>query len=94
MNTSTRDNAKQIAQKIENLAKEVQVKLDNGGDFLSTANELTRNNLTFVFTLGEIFALEQVGSAKKVTATTVSNPNVTSKNYHNKRDSFGRFSKV
>lgn len=91
MSTSTRNDVKQIAQQIENLAKEVQSKLDNGGDFLSTANELVRNNVTFVFALGEVYAIEQSGAKKAVKAKTVSNPSGTSRNYHNKRDTRGRF---
>jgi hypothetical protein len=87
MNTTTRNDVKQLAATIEVLAKEVQSKLDTNGDFLSTANELVRNNLTFVFALGEVYALEQVGNpGKTVRATRVSNPN-----YHNLRDSRGRF---
>ena len=91
MSNNARADLKQFAQQIETLAKEVQIKLDNGGDFLSVANELTRNNLSLVFVLGEVCALEQAGSVKKVKATTVSNPNGTPRNYHNKRDSRGRF---
>jgi hypothetical protein len=88
---TTRNDVKQLAQQIETLAKEVQSQLDKGGDFLSTANELVRNNVTFVFALGEVYALEQVGSTPKKTvrATKVSNPN-----YHNVRDSHGRFMRV
>ena len=88
MNTTTRNDVKQLAQTIESLAKEVQSKLENNGDFLSTANELVRNNLTFVFALGEVFALEQVGVSKTVKATKVGNSN-----YHNVRDSLGRFTR-
>lgn len=92
MSNTTRNDVKQLAEKIEVLAKEVQSKLDNNGDFLTTANELVRNNLTFVFTLGEFYALQQVGTNKTVKATPVSNPNGTS-NWHNVRDSRGRFAK-
>jgi hypothetical protein len=89
MNTTTRNDVKQLAQTIESLAREVQNKLENNGDFLATANELVRNNLTFVFTLGEVFALEQVGhTGKTVKATRVGNSN-----YHNLRDSRGRFTR-
>lgn len=88
MYTTTRNDAKLLAQQIENLAREVQSKLDNGGDFLSVANELVRNSNTFVFSLGEIYALEQSGSNKKITTKTVYNPN-----YHNLRDKLGRFTK-
>jgi hypothetical protein len=90
-NITTRNDVKQLAEKIEVLAREVQNKLqNNNGDFLATANELVRNNLTFVFALGEVYALEQAGtSGKAVRATTVSNPSGT--RWHNIRDSRGRF---
>lgn len=89
MNTTTRNDVKQLAATIEVLAREVQSKLDANAEFLSTANELVRNNMTFVFALGEVHALEQVGSGgKTVKATRVSNSN-----YHNLRDNLGRFAK-
>jgi len=73
--TTTKNDVKQLAEKIEVLAKDVQSKLDTNGDWLGSANELTRNNLTFVFTLGEYFALQQVGSTKTVKATSVVSAN-------------------
>ena len=99
-----RDDVKQLAVKIENLAKEVQKKLFSGEDVLAVSNELVRNNATFVFTLGELYAIEQYGltntapaSSDKKPATIVSNPNNTKPatyyhKYHNVRDSYGRFS--
>lgn len=84
--TATRNTIKQMAEKIEVLAKEVQSRLSNDTDFMDAANELVRNNLTFVFTLGEVYALEQVGGGTKVKATKVGN-------YHNVRDNRGRFAK-
>jgi hypothetical protein len=93
-NTTTRNDVKQLAEKIELLAREVQSKLQSNGDFLATANELVRNNLTMVFALGEVYALEQVGSTGKTArATTVSNPSGISANWYNVRDSRGRFVK-
>jgi hypothetical protein len=88
MSNTTRNDVKQLAANIETLARDVQSKLDTDGDFLTAANELVRNNLTFVFTLGEFYALQQVGGNKTVKATKVSNGNA---NYHNVRDSRGRF---
>lgn len=90
MSNTTRNDIKQIAATIENLAKQFQNNLETGGDILVTANELARNSQTFVFTLGEFYALQQVGSTKAVTGTVVSNPRNTA-NYHNLRDSRGRF---
>jgi len=91
-NNTTRNDVKQLAEKIEVLARDVQSKLDTNGDFLTAANELVRNNLTFVFTLGEFYALQQTGTNKTVQGTPVSNPNGTS-GYYNVRDSRGRFAR-
>ncbi len=91
MSNTTRNDVKQLAEKIEVLAKNVQLKLDANADdalLLSVANELVRNNLTFVFTLGEFYALKQSGTNKKHIAKKVS-----MMNYHNVRDSFGRFTR-
>jgi len=92
MSDTVRNNVKKLTASIESLAKDVQSKLDNGSDFLDSANELVRNNLTLVFTLGEFYAL-QSDTTKTVKATTVSNPKGTAR-YHNVRDSRGRFCKV
>jgi len=89
MSNNTRNNVKMLAANIENLARDVQSKLDADTDFLVSANELVRNNLTLVFTLGELYALQQVGGSKTVTASSVNN----SRNYHNVRDPLGRFTR-
>jgi hypothetical protein len=66
--------------------------VDNNGDILGVANELVRNSQTFVFALGEVYALEQVGSqGKTVKATQVKAGNA---NYHNVRDNRGRFTRA
>lgn len=88
MYSVSRNDVKVLAQQIENLARDVQSKLDSGVDFLPSANELVRNATTFVFSVGEIYALEQTGKAKVAKVKSVSNPN-----YHNVRDSLGRFTK-
>jgi hypothetical protein len=88
-----RNELTKYAQQIESLAREVQNRLATGGDPLSVANELVRNSTTFVFTLGEMYALES-NSGKQVKAKSVSNPNQTPRNYHNKRDALGRFTRV
>jgi len=89
---TVRNEVKQVAQQIEALAREVQARIDAGTDPLMVANELARNSSTFVFVLGEMYALGQ-STGKKVKATTVSNPNNTSRNYHNLRDAQGRFTR-
>lgn len=83
----TRTALKQLAQQIENLAKQVQNKLAiPGADILGVANELVRNSSTFVFSLGQLHA-----QSPKRNATVVSNHNGTK--WHNHRDSLGRFAK-
>lgn len=86
MKQTTRSDIKVLAQQIENLAKEVQSSIDNNGDVIGTANELVRNSTTFVFALGEVYALEQAG----ITALKrrVGNPN-----YHNIRNARGQFAR-
>lgn len=94
---NTRNEIKQVAQQIEQLAKQVQSNLDQGKDIFGLANELARNSSTFVFTLGALYSLESQSNngSSKVITTTVSNPNQTaSRKYHNVRDSFGRFVRV
>lgn len=86
MSDTTRTELLKLASNIEQLAKEVQVKLNSDGDVLDVANELTRNNLTLAFTLGEHYALKDVTTGKTVKAKTVN-----TQNYHNLRDSRGRF---
>lgn len=92
--SATRNDIKQYAEKIEALAKEVQSKLDSGADYLPVANELVRNSNTLVFTIGEVYAIEHMSSTpKKVKATIVKAGNVA-RNYHNVRDSHGRFTRT
>jgi len=96
-NTNVRNAVSQIAQQIENLARQVQDKLAQGGDLIPVANELVRNSSTFTFALGELFALEEGVKTKRVKTTVVSNPSGTAQarpNYHNVRDSLGRFRRV
>lgn len=92
MKNSNRNEVNRLAQQIENLAKQVQDKLSQGADPIGVANELVRNSSTFVFALGEMYALE--GKSKLVRGTTVSNPNNINRNYHNVRDASGRFTRV
>lgn len=93
MNTTTRNDVKQIAANIQALAQQFQNNVDNNGDILGVANELVRNSQTFVFALGEVYALEQVGSTtgktNKATQVKAGNPN-----YHNVRDNRGRFTRA
>ncbi len=94
MYSATRNDVKKYAAQIEALAKEVQSKIDSNSDFMNQANELVRNSNTFVFALGEVFALEQTAlNVKPTTQTTVQATVVKAgnKNYHNVRDSYGRF---
>lgn len=98
-NSSTvRNEVSKLAQQIEELARQVQDRIAQGNDPLMVANELARSSSVFVFTLGEMYALEESSKAAKTTsvkATTVSNPsNTVRKNFYNVRDSLGRFTRV
>jgi hypothetical protein len=88
MNTTTRNDVKQLAATIEVLAKQMQDQLDGNSDFLGTANEIVRNNSILIFNLGELCALEQVGATGKTVRARPVNAN-----YHNLRDNRGRFIK-
>lgn len=90
---TVRNEVSNLAQQIENFARQVQDKIAQGSDPIQAANELVRSSSVLVFTLGEMYALEESG--KKVKTVTVSNPNNTAKrNYHNVRDSLGRFTRI
>jgi hypothetical protein len=86
MYSATKNDVKNLAAQLESLAKEVQSQITVGGDYLKVANELVKTKELFVFTLGEVYALDQVGKNKPVSvkAARVSRPY--------KRDSLGRFS--
>jgi hypothetical protein len=92
MYSATKNDIKTLAQQIENLAKEVATTIDSGGDVLSVANRLVRDSTTFVFTLGEVHAVEQL--AKSVSQPAVKKVSSVNANYHNVRDSLGRFKKA
>ena len=106
-NLEKRNDVRELVQKIESLAKEIQLKLTGDNDILTLSNELVRKNATFVFSLGELYALEQLkthapssndtASSFKPTGKTkitVVSPSslIDKKNYYNIRDSYGRFS--
>lgn len=89
MYSVTRDDVKSFAKQIETLAKTVQDNIDNGSSFLATANELVGKCTTLVFTLGEVYAVEQSSMKTKSTVSRKSNSN-----YYNVRDNKGRFARV
>lgn len=91
---TTRNEIKQLAKTLESLAREVQVKLDAGADILAVANEIVRSNSSFLFTLGEMYALEQLSNTRTVSTKRVASGSSNPRNYHNRRDSLGRFARV
>lgn len=96
-NNNVRNELTRLAQQIENLAAQVQSQLASGTDttgLIGSINEVVRNSSTLTFTFGELVALEGSGKSRKT--TVVSNPSGTkvNRNYHNVRDSFGRFTRV
>ena len=92
----TRNDVSVVAAKIETLSKELQNRLNSNGDFLTVGSELVRNPSLLTFALGELTATE-LGGKSQVTPVSVTPITVTVKspkrtvNYHNKRDSRGRF---
>lgn len=100
-NSNVRNEVNRLAQQIENLARQVQTQLASGSNatgLLGSINEVVRNSSTLTFTYGELCALEEstkTGS-RRVKTTVVSNPSgtKTNRNYHNVRDSLGRFTRV
>lgn len=85
MEQSTKQNLKELALKVENLARDLQLKVENDDDYLTAASDLTKSQMTLVFALGEVYGANKVvKTAAKV---------VKSGNYHNLRDKSGRFCK-
>lgn len=95
MQNSNRNEVKQLAKTMESLAHEIQVLLDSGAPILGVANELARNSSTFVFTLGGMYALDELGttSTKLAAKSTTSVSTSSLRNFHNVRDSLGRFTR-
>lgn len=93
MNSSTKHDVQVLAQQIENLARALQAQVTAGTDYLHTANELARNNLTLVFTIGEVYGTESAAK-KTVQGQVVSKTTrAPQQNYHNLRDDRGRFAR-
>ena len=95
---NVRNEVSRLAQQIENLARQVQTQIASGtqaNGLLGSINEVIRNSSTLTFALGELVALEDTGSKSRKT-TVVANPSGTkvNRNYHNVRDSLGRFTRV
>lgn len=90
--TDVLNQVKQLAANIKLSAHEVLLRLESGKDILATAHELVRDSSTFVFTLGEMYALKQAGTTTRTAHKTTGTP-VASRNYHNMRDSRGRFTR-
>lgn len=93
MSNNANSDVVQSAKQIEALAKDIQDKLNNNEDILATANELSRNSLTFVFMVGALYEQKkssQVSTKKTVKASVVKGP----RNYHNVRNSLGQFARV
>lgn len=97
-NNNVRNEVSRLAQQIENLARQVQSQIASGTNsqgLIGSVNEVIRNSSTLTFALGELCALEE-NTTKSRKTTVVSNPNGTkvNRNYHNVRDSLGRFTRV
>ena len=93
--STIRNEVSKLAQKIETLARRVQDQINQGSDVMETANELARNSSTFTFAMGEMSALEENDKTSKTIKMTPvkTSSNVSHKNFHNVRDSLGRFTR-
>jgi hypothetical protein len=76
----SRDDVKNLAVEIERLAKDLQSKLDSGINYIIPANELVKSTQTMVFSLGELYAVENGAKHSSRTNRTYT------------RDRLGRFS--
>jgi len=63
--SEARNAVRQTAYVIEGLARQIQTNIDNNADIFGLANELARNSQAFVFSFGELSALEALGLAGK-----------------------------
>ena len=96
-NANVRNELDRLARTIETLAQQVQNQIASGTNatgLLGSINEVVRNSSTLTFTFGELCATENTTKTRKT--TVVSNPSGTrvNRNYHNVRDSLGRFTRV
>lgn len=94
---NVRNELNRLAQQIETLAQQVQNQIASGTNstgLLGAINEVVRNSSTLTFAYGELCALEETTKSRKT--TVVANPSGTkvNRNYHNVRDSLGRFTRV
>jgi glucosamine 6-phosphate synthetase-like amidotransferase/phosphosugar isomerase protein len=96
MQSTSRNEVKQLAQTLENLARQVQTLLDAGDNIMLVANELARNSSTFVFALGSMYAVEN-GATTSSHKVKAKGPGTIStslhRNFHNVRDTHGRFTR-
>jgi hypothetical protein len=82
------DELSKDAQRIEQLAKDLQIKLAQGDDPLTLAHELVALSSRLTFDLGGFYILESK-------ATMVANHKGDSNpNYYHVRDRLGRFTKI
>jgi len=81
-----RADLKKLASEIEALAQKVQVKIDSDKVVLDASNELVKDSLKLTFALGQLYGTNQ----KIVHRTRAVRSNA---NYHNVRDSRGRFTR-
>lgn len=96
---------KDLVSNIEKLAREMQLKIDLNQSILLEANELVAKSSTFVFALGEVYALQNVGMLTSNTTSSTSRSSSVrpttlikmgsgnSGVKHDKRDCCGRFCK-
>lgn len=90
VNDVVRTELKRIASQIESLAHQAQTRLATGAGILDVANELVKNSITLTFSLGELYASEKQTATTPVVAASPKTRRAST-NFHNVRDSRGRF---
>lgn len=87
INSKVRLEVSDLVSNIEALAVNFRTALANGNDVIQTANELVAKTMTLTFSVGELYALENVAASSAVATVKVnSHPN-----WQRPRDNNGRF---
>jgi len=99
-NSVLRADLNDLVLKISKLATEASSRLTNGSNVLDVATSLVKENASFIFKIGQLYQVEQASSTQTATTSSGSTVQVnvgssrSNANYHNVRDSRGRFTRV
>lgn len=97
-NSVLRADLNDLVLKISKLATEASSRLTNGSNVLDVATSLVKENASFIFKIGQLYQVEQATQTATTSSGSTVQVNVgssrSSVNYHNVRDSRGRFTRV